>query len=184
MKVLLIVDMQNDFIDGSLCTEEAKEILPNVIQRIRTSEDDIVLFTQDTHGDDYLDTQEGRKLPIKHCIKDTHGWQIHPDLLAAWRALDDTMIIEELVDNALTKNTFGSKDLISLLTELSKDNEISEVEICGLCTDICVISNAFLIKAYFPETIIKVNPTCCAGTTPENHETALKAMRNCQVEIF
>lgn len=184
MKVLLVVDMQNDFINGSLGTKEAEQILPFVEKRIKDSTEDIIIFTQDTHYSDYLETQEGKRLPIEHCMHETHGWEIHPSLINAWKKNKYTFRLDDIPNNSLSKDTFGSKDLIELLTELADEEPIEEVEIIGLCTDICVISNALLIKAYFPETTITVNSSGCAGVSPESHNTAINAMRACQVDII
>ena len=168
MKILIVVDMQNDFIDGALGTEEAVKIVPYVKNLIE-SFDGKVLFTRDTHFDNYMTTAEGKNLPVPHCIKDTAGWQIHPQL----EALRKT--------DAIDKLTFGSKDLISIL---EKEENIESITLVGLCTDICVISNALLIKAFFPEIPISVDSKACAGVTPESHQNALNAMKMCQIEIL
>ena len=169
-KVLVIVDMQNDFIDGALGTKEAVVIVPYVEEKIRTF-DGTVLFTRDTHETWYLDTQEGKKLPVPHCIRDTEGWQIRSEL----DALRKTKPID--------KETFGSTDLAGELVAMNEDEEIEGITFVGLCTDICVISNALLVKASLPEVPIIVDAKCCAGVTPESHENALKAMEVCQIEI-
>lgn len=170
MKILIVVDMQNDFIDGALGTKEAEKIVANVKEKIDTyrSNNDEVIFTRDTHFDDYLETQEGKNLPVKHCIKDTFGWQISSKLDVA-----DSVIIDKL--------TFGSTKLMEYL--LSKQN-ISEIQLVGLCTDICVISNAFLLKAALPEVLISVDSRCCAGVTPESHNRALESMKTCQIMVI
>ena len=170
MKILIVVDMQNDFIDGALGTKEAEKIVANVKEKIDTyrSNNDEVIFTRDTHFEDYLETQEGKNLPVKHCIKDTFGWQISSKLDVA-----DSVIID--------KPTFGSTKLIEYL--LSKQN-ISEIQLVGLCTDICVISNAFLLKAALPEVLISVDSRCCAGVTPESHNRALESMKTCQIMVI
>lgn len=171
MKFLIVVDMQNDFIDGALGTNEAVAILPAVKEKI-AGFDGRVLFTRDTHESDYLGTQEGRNLPVEHCIKDTEGWQIQPEL--------DSLRKEEPVD----KPTFGSVALGQLLKAYDTyEEKIESVTLIGLCTDICVISNAMLIKAFLPETPIFVDAECCAGVTPESHERALDAMAVCQINI-
>ena len=156
-KVLVVVDMQNDFIDGALGTKEAVAIVPGVKEKIENF-DGVVLFTRDTHETYYLDTQEGQKLPVPHCIRDTEGWPID-------------------------KETFGSTDLAGELVAMNEDNEIESITFVGLCTDICVISNALLAKASLPEVPIIVDAKCCAGVTPESHENALKAMEACQIQI-
>ena len=170
MKILIVVDMQNDFIDGALGTKEAEKIVANVKEKIDTyrSNNDEVIFTRDTHFEDYLETQEGKNLPVKHCIKDTFGWQISSKLDVA-----DSVVID--------KPTFGSTKLMEYL--LSKQN-ISEIQLVGLCTDICVISNAFLLKAALPEVLISVDSRCCAGVTPQTHNAALETMKMCQIEII
>ena len=170
MKILIVVDMQNDFIDGALGTKEAEKIVANVKEKIDTyrSNNDEVIFTRDTHFDDYLETQEGKNLPVKHCIKDSFGWQISSKLDVA-----DSVVID--------KPTFGSTKLMEYL--LSKQN-ISEIQLVGLCTDICVISNAFLLKAALPEVLISVDSRCCAGVTPESHNRALESMKTCQIMVI
>lgn len=167
-KILIVVDMQRDFIDGPLGTAEAAAIVPYVKQLIETF-DGKVLFTRDTHFDNYLDTQEGRNLPVKHCIKDTPGWQIHPEL--------DALRESEPID----KLTFGSSALPQVLAE---EKGIESITFVGLCTDICVISNVMLCKAFFPEAELIVDAKACAGVTPESHKNALAAMRMCQVKII
>lgn len=168
--VLVVVDMQNDFIDGALGTKEAVAIVPKVEEKIRNF-NGTVLFTRDTHENWYLETQEGKKLPVSHCIRDTEGWQIRREL--------DILRKTEPVD----KETFGSTDLADDLVAMNIDDEIKSITFVGLCTDICVISNALLVKAALPEVPIIVDAACCAGVTPESHENALKAMEMCQVEV-
>ena len=170
-KVLVVVDMQNDFIDGALGTKEAVAIVPGVKEKIENF-DGVVLFTRDTHETYYLDTQEGQKLPVPHCIRDTEGWQIRSEL--------DALRKTEPID----KETFGSTDLAGELTMIDEDEGIGSITLVGLCTDVCVISNALLIKASLPEVPICVDATCCAGVTPESHENALKAMEACQIRII
>ena len=162
-KALIIIDMQNDFVTGALGTQEAREMLPRLVKKL----EDIVeegaidlIFTQDTHADNYLDTQEGRNLPVKHCIKKTDGWQIVP------------------AKAVIEKKAFGSTRLPSLI----KPYEV--VEFAGVCTDICVVSNALLIKAFYPEQRVQIDAACCAGTSPEAHQKALDVMRNCQCKII
>ena len=165
-KTLIVVDMQNDFIDGSLGTKEAQAIVPNVRKKIQEYKNrgDRIIFTRDTHQTDYLDTPEGKKLPVEHCIQGTKGWQIADGLVT-----EDCQYID--------KPTFG-------WTHWSEESLDGEIELIGLCTDICVISNALLIKAYLPEVPISVDAACCAGVTPERHENALKAMEMCQIKII
>ena len=170
MKFLIVVDMQNDFIDGALGTKEAVAILPAVKAKIEGF-DGRVIFTRDTHEADYLSTQEGGNLPVEHCIRDTDGWQIHPSLEALRK--------EEPVD----KPTFGSAELASKLM-IERAKEALEIELVGLCTDICVVSNALLLKAAMPEAPITVDARCCAGVTPESHRHALETMKACQVKVI
>ena len=168
--ILLVIDMQNDFIDGALGTKEAVEIVPAVKKKIEQF-DGTVLFTRDTHETWYLQTQEGKNLPVEHCIRGTDGWQIRPEL--------DALRKTEAID----KETFGAKELGGILLDMNEENEIGSITLIGLCTDICVISNAMLVKAFLPEVPVIVDASCCAGVTPESHETALKAMQACQIQI-
>ena len=168
LKFLIVVDMQVDFISGSLGSDMAKKIVPGVVEKVENF-DGKVIFTRDTHFEDYLDTQEGTNLPVKHCIKDTDGWQICDELKP---------FASEVVD----KITFGSVDLPHILKKI--DEQIDEIELCGLCTDICVISNAMLLKAAFPEVKILVDSSCCAGVSIESHNTALDAMKAVQIEVI
>lgn len=170
MKILVAVDMQNDFIDGALGTKEAQEMLPRAVEKVKGFDGKIV-FTRDTHGEDYLDTQEGGKLPVKHCIQDTKGWQIHESLRP--------YCTEPPVD----KPTFGSVELGRRMAQWNQEEKIDSIELIGLCTDICVISNAMILKAFLPEAEIIVDSACCAGVTPESHERALKAMEVCQITV-
>ena len=168
--VLVVVDMQNDFIDMALGTKEAVEIVPRVKKKIENFKG-TVLFTRDTHENWYLDTQEGRNLPVSHCIRGTKGWEIRAEL--------DALRKTEPID----KDTFGSTDLGETLVAMNEEEEVGSITLVGLCTDICVISNALLLKAFLPETVITVDALCCAGVTPESHENALKAMSVCQIKI-
>ena len=169
MKVLCVIDMQNDFIDGALGTKEAVSIVPCVKEKIELyrKNGDTVIFTRDTHTEDYLNTAEGRKLPVPHCIKDSDGWQITPALSTEGC---------EIID----KPTFGSYELINNIAFLEG---VESVELVGICTDICVISNAMLVKAAFPEMPVSVDSACCAGVTPESHDNALNAMKMCQIDV-
>lgn len=172
MKILVVVDMQNDFIDGALGTPEAQRIVPAVAEKIRgwTGE---VYATMDTHQADYLDTQEGRNLPVVHCVEGTHGWEIAP------------AVREVMTDfTCLTKPTFGSRSLAETLVLVHQNQPIEEIELVGLCTDICVISNALVLKAFLPEVPIAVDAACCAGVTPQSHVNALAAMKMCQIKIY
>lgn len=169
--LLIVIDMQNDFIDGALGTKEAVAIVPNVEKLIKEF-DGIVIFTRDTHGPDYMDTQEGKNLPVPHCIKGTKGWEI-ADCLEKLRTTE-----------AIDKVTFGSSALGGILLELNQEEEIESITFAGLCTDICVISNVMIAKAFLPEVPVKVVADCCAGVSPESHENALKAMEVCQVKVI
>lgn len=171
MRYLVVVDMQNDFITGSLGTKEAEAILPKVIEKVKGF-DGTILYTKDTHQPDYLSTQEGKNLPVEHCIEGTWGWELAGEL-------------EELCKDkrVFNKPTFGSVELSNYLRDENEKEEIEGIELCGLCTDICVISNAFVIKANLPEVPVAVDASCCAGVTPESHKNALAAMKMCQVTV-
>ena len=170
-KILVVVDMQNDFVDGSLGTKEAVGIVENVVEEIKKYRTEDIFATRDTHPENYLETQEGKHLPVVHCVKNTNGWEINKEVAAV---LKDAKIID--------KPKFGSKDLAEEITKIAEKEEV-EVTLVGLCTDICVVSNALLIKAYLPEISVKVIASCCAGVTPESHEAALTTMKMCQVEV-
>ena len=169
---LLIIDMQNDFINGALGTPEAETIVDRVAEEIGRYPAGDVIATRDTHPENYLETQEGRNLPVVHCVKGTTGWELHPKIAAA---LKDAVIID--------KPTFGSKELAEKLALLAELDEL-EITLVGLCTDICVVSNALLVKAFLPETTVRVLADCCAGVTPESHKAALDTMRMCQIQIL
>lgn len=165
-KMLIVIDMQNDFIDGALGTKEAQAIVPNVKKKIEEykARGDEIIFTRDTHYDDYLKTNEGKHLPVEHCIKDTRGWQITEEFsIEGYPCID--------------KESFGFR-----YWEMLGDN-IEEIELVGLCTDICVVSNALILKAQFPEIDITVDASCCAGVTPESHQAALTTMKMCQINV-
>lgn len=168
MKILVVVDMQNDFIDGALGTKESQEIVPYVVDRVRNF-DGKVLFTRDTHFDGYLSTQEGKNLPVPHCIKGTQGWQIRAEL----EALRKT--------DAIDKVTFGSSALVEVL---KREKDVESITFMGLCTDICVISNAMVTKAFFPEIPLVVDAKGCAGVSVETHKNALAAMKICQIQVI
>lgn len=167
-KILIVVDMQNDFIDGALGTKEAAAIVPYVKDVIE-SFDGKVYFTRDTHFENYMETQEGANLPVPHCIKDTDGWQIRAELDALRRT------------EAIDKLTFGSSALVDVL---KAEKDIESITFVGLCTDICVISNAMVVKAFFPEVPLIVDAKGCAGVSPESHQRALEAMKVCQIKII
>lgn len=171
MNVLVVVDMQNDFIDGTLGTKEAAAIVPDVVEKVKAFQG-VVLATRDTHQENYLSTQEGKKLPVKHCIEGSKGWEIREEIAG--------LLEEEPID----KPTFGSRKLAERLLALDKKEGIESITLIGLCTDICVISNALLLKAFLPEVPIMVDASCCAGVTPESHKQALEAMKMCQIEIL
>lgn len=174
MKVLVCVDCQVDFTTGALANPIAEKRVPAIKERVASAREnhEMVIFTQDTHMEDYMDTLEGEKLPIEHCIYQTEGWEI----------------VEELKDEAalcVLKPTFGSFDLIDRVVAFRNAfNEDVEIELCGFCTDICVVSNAILLRAAMPNTRITVNERLCAGTTKENHEAALAVMRSCQIDVI
>ena len=174
-RLVVVVDMQKDFIDGVLGSAEAVKIVDNCVKRLEKAkaDGDIVIFTRDTHGDDYMQTEEGKNLPIPHCIKRTDGWNIDPRLSG-------------ICDGAsyIDKDAFGSRSLGLLAFDMCKLGDIDSIELFGLCTDICVISNAFLVKAFCPNIPIYVDAACSAGVTPESHDNAIRAMESCQIHIL
>lgn len=173
-KCLVIVDMQNDFITGSLSNQRAKEIIPAIISEIQSMEYDHVVFTQDTHHENYLSTPEGKHLPVKHCIRDTEGWNIETELFE-----EACMVLGEM--SFFHKPTFGS---IGLLNHIESIGEFDEVVMCGTCTDICVISNAIILKTLKPSLEVSVIENACAGLTEEKHNAAIEVMRSCQINII
>ncbi len=174
-KLLIVVDMQNDFIDGALGTSEAQAIVPAVTAHIRQrrAEGYTLIATLDTHGEDYMSTPEGAKLPVPHCIKGATGWEIRPDVMDA---LGDCLLVE--------KPTFGSIKLPGIVSELVAADLDVTIELLGVCTDICVVSNALILKAHFPEATLQVKADCCAGVTPEKHRAALETIASCQIDII
>lgn len=168
--ILIVVDMQNDFIDGALGTAEAAAIVPRVVEKVKDFKG-TVIFTRDTHGENYMQTQEGQNLPVPHCIKGSHGWEVCPALEPLRTGL------------TIDKPTFGSAELGKALLELDAKEPVGSITLVGLCTDICVISNAMIAKAFLPEVPVTVDAACCAGVTPESHRNALNAMKMCQVRI-
>ena len=168
MKFLIVVDMQNDFISGALGSDMAAAIVPYVVEKVKGF-DGKIIFTRDTHFDNYLETQEGQKLPVKHCIRDTWGWEICDELLP-------------YADVVIDKETFGSVDLPAILRDYG--DEVESIELCGLCTDICVISNAVILKANFTEAKMTVDSNACAGVTEASHKNALEAMKMVQIDII
>jgi len=182
-RVLVVVDAQNDFITGSLRNEAAIEVVPKIVKYIKDFRWDRIYVTQDTHFGDYLETNEGRNLPVPHCIANTEGWAIEPSIKAA---LDEVSTKNKVNVEYITKLTFGSKWLVDYM-HLDYDIEVEpfEVVFVGFCTDICVIANAILVKtSFYDQANILVNAQCCAGTTKENHEAALAVMKSCQIEVF
>lgn len=180
MKILIVVDMQRDFINLALGTPEAQAIVPNVAKKVEeyANNDDIIIYTRDTHYDNYLDTMEGKKLPVPHCIEGTYGWGI-------------SQVVDIIYDKAFVvdKPTFGYLGWERALNDFiisvyEKYTSIDSIELVGLCTDICVISNAMILKAAYPETPIIVDASCCAGVTPQSHKNALEAMKMCQIDII
>lgn len=176
MNILVVVDMQNDFVDGALGTKEAAAIVPNVVEKIQNF-DGRILYTRDTHEENYMETQEGKNLPVMHCIRGTEGWELHPEIEALRN------------ETPIDKPTFGSKALGQLLKAQDDDLKakgeegITSITFIGLCTDICVISNAMIVKAFLPEVPVMVDAKCCAGVTVESHNNALEAMKMCQIAI-
>lgn len=170
INVLVVVDMQRDFVNAALGTPEAVAIVPRVVEKVKGFGGKVI-FTRDTHQDDYLQSREGKLLPVEHCIKGTAGWELIEELQP---------LAEEIID----KPTFGSAELGERLRTLDQEEGIAGVTLIGLCTDICVISNAMLLRAFLPETPIAIDQSCCAGVTPESHQTALRAMESCQFQII
>ncbi|MCI9071832.1 MAG: cysteine hydrolase [Lachnospiraceae bacterium] len=173
MKYLIVVDMQKDFVTGVLGTEEARQILPGVAARVQGFEGRVI-FTRDTHGDDYLDTQEGRYLPVPHCIRGSEGWELVEELEAV--RVEKNLPVYDKV-------TFGCPELARDLVQANAREPIQSIELIGVCTDICVVSNALTIKAHLPEVPMYVDPACCAGVTPQAHQAALDTMRSCQIQM-
>jgi len=172
--VLVVIDMQNDFTYGALRNEDAIAIIPDVVKKIKEFPGE-VLFTRDTHQDDYMSTQEGRKLPVPHCIEGSQGWELVPEINALAKDLDSVIF---------DKPTFGSVDLQTAIVEMNEEETLDSIEFIGVCTDICVISNAMLVKAALPELTVRVDSSCCAGVSVESHNTALNAMKACQIEVY
>lgn len=170
-KFLVVVDMQKDFVDGALGSAEAVAIVPDVVEKIKSFEG-FIFVTYDTHSENYMNTSEGKRLPVPHCIKGTEGWELDGRVASALEGKDYITV---------EKPTFGSVDLPKLIREKAGDS--FEIELVGLCTDICVVSNALLLKANFPENEISVISDCCAGVTPESHNAALQTMKSCQINI-
>ncbi|MCI5943116.1 MAG: cysteine hydrolase [Eubacterium sp.] len=171
-KFLIVVDMQKDFVDGALGTEEARAIVPEVVKKVREF-DGKVIFTKDTHKENYSRTQEGKKLPVAHCIRGTEGHEL----------IDELKPYAQKAYAVFEKDTFGSRKLAKFLRALNKKKKIESIELIGLCTDICVVSNALMIKGFLPEVPLTVDGKCCAGVTTAAHQAALNVMKSCQVEV-
>ena len=186
MKVLCIIDCQNSFIDGELGTPEARAIVPRVVEKLNNYPDKantVILFTKDTHYSDYLDTLEGKYLPVPHCIENTPGWSINREIKDAVRTNRFlTYSSGEIIKSRIYKNTFGS-DVLGNFLERHED-DIEEIEFIGLCTDVCLISNVLMARQKLPNTKIYVDASCCAGTTVEKHKAALEVMKSCQIEVI
>ena len=168
---LIVIDMQNDFVTGVLGSAEAQAIVPAVVDFVKTFKQENIWFTRDTHYENYLDTEEGKKLPVVHCVKDTEGWFVVDEL-------------KEALGNVLAyinKESFGYNEWAKIFPDA---NYINSITLCGVCTDICVVSNALAIKTLYPEVTVRVKADCCAGSTPENHNMALKVMQCCQIDII
>lgn len=185
MKVLVVVDMQNDFITGTLGTKEAVAIVPNVVKKIEQHQRDgsVIAFTLDTHRQNYLDTLEGKNLPVKHCIRGEHGWELNNDVARAFTQeyYENTVLI------SVFKNTFGGKDLVTEIEKILNKNDfetVDEIELVGLCGNICVIANAILLKSYFPEILITVDTSCIASTIPEANVRTIQQMKDLQINII
>ena len=190
-KILIVVDMQKDFVNGSLGSKDAEAIVPAVVKKAKEFDGDLI-FTKDTHFENYMDTQEGHFLPVPHCMKGTDGWNLIPELEKIFVERDAAMYekITELEKIAIERDaatyekiTFGCPELAEDLLERNKKTPIESIELVGLCTDICVVSNALLIKAFLPETPVFVDSACAAGVTRERHEAALETMRSCQIVV-
>lgn len=176
MKIYVVVDVQNDFTYGALGSPEASDAIGNILERLMQIEkSDKVIFTRDTHGAHYLETQEGRNLPVPHCIYGTHGWEVV-------ECVNDA--VPKIQRHYVNKRIFGSYELVEVVGDYIDMYGADEVELFGFCTDICVISNALMLKSAFPELHVQVNANCCAGVTPTKHEAALEVMKSCQIEII
>ena len=186
MKLSIYVDLQNDFIDGVLGTPEAVDIVPRVVEKLKNTNmrETLVLFTKDTHYDDYLDTLEGKLLPVPHCIENTPGWSINKEISSVFDNTISKLVCstDKIKKSRIYKNTFGSDDLRDFL--VAHKDEIEEVEFCGLCTSICVLSNAIMARQTLSNTRVIVDASCCACVTPESHKHALEAMKMCQIEVI
>lgn len=182
-KILVVVDVQNDFVYGSLGSDEAVAAVPNIVKKVDEyrSNGDLIIFTQDTHYNNYLDTQEGKKLPVEHCIRGTNGWELIPEI-----NLPD--IKNNINIRTVLKETFGYNSwgfyINDLMAELDLMYTPIEIELIGLDTDVCVVSNALILKSSYPSVEITVDASCCAGSTPERHKAALEVMKSCQINVI
>jgi nicotinamidase-related amidase len=177
-KITIVIDMQNDFLTGSLANPDAVSIIPSVLDQIKNS--DYIMYTRDTHGENYLNTQEGKKLPVPHCVEDTRGWQIVDEL-------DPNNIEDIKMWHIVNKPTFGDVNIwmdMYFADLVNWNGEDVEVTFCGTCTDICVVSNAMIVKSLYPELVVNVKADACAGLTPEKHKAALDVMSSCQINII
>lgn len=175
MKFLIVVDMQNDFITGALANKKAEEIVPKIATYVRNFEG-ITIFTRDTHNSDYLETMEGKNLPVEHCIAGTNGWEINSELLKSCEGKENVCFV-------FNKPTFGyASELTKFINEFKQP--ITEIQVCGTCTDICVVSNVLGLKEHMSEVKISILEDMCAGLTPEKHNAAIEVMRSCQVNIL
>jgi nicotinamidase-related amidase len=186
MRVLVVVDVQKDFVDGALGSIAAQSIIPHMRERIRDYADGetLILFTKDTHEENYLETFEGVRLPVEHCVRGTPGWSLVKDISTLADGYSNFLIYsdEEVVRSRILKETFGSIKLCEILKKY--ESEITDVTFMGFCTDICVISNALMVRAYLPDTRIIVDASCCAGSTLEKHLAALEVMKSCQIDVI
>lgn len=186
MKIVVVVDMQNDFVTGPLGSPEAQAIVPVMVDRLKEYDDGntLVLFTKDTHFNDYLETQEGQNLPIQHCIYMTDGWSICKDISSY---VDHANFLHyssgKIINSRILKDTFGSISLGELIKDASEKANVESITFMGVCTDICVVSNALLTKAFVPDIPVIVDASCCAGTTVEKHKAALETMKSCQIKV-
>ncbi len=181
MKLVIAVDCQNDFIDGALGTVEAQRAVPAIAARLSAEDCALVVFTRDVHDGGYMSTQEGKNLPVPHCIDGTPGADINRDIFAAWRDNKNAIRLPFISDNTVIKHAFGADVLPGTVRRIAELYAIDEIEFMGFCTDICVISNALLLKAFFPDMPMSADASLCAGVTPHKHECALEVLRSCQI---
>lgn len=185
LKILVLVDVQKDFIDGALSNVEAQHVIPNIVKKINEFDGDIIFATLDTHTKDYMNTKEGKKLPVVHCVSGTDGWRPNDDVAEALKGKNVYFIPKPTFGSV--EGMYGDQSLPEAIIRLKKDYKERpfEIEICGFCTDICVVSNALILKAFcYDFADITVDSTCCAGVTPEKHEAALEVMKSCQINVI